>query len=113
AACRDDRPGHRMDWPAMGSPAGLLRRPAAPGVMEAYRRRRGRDALGLGGVKLAAVAGAWLGWVTITAVVELAGPGGARGLSLDRSAARPPAAGYGLPAIQRLPGPEHLARLAG
>jgi leader peptidase (prepilin peptidase)/N-methyltransferase len=26
----------------------------------------------LGDVKLAAVAGAWLGWVTITAVVELA-----------------------------------------
>src|SRR6185295_8965709 len=42
------------------------------GVMEGYRRWRGRDGLGLGDVKLAAVAGAWLGWVTITAVVELA-----------------------------------------
>jgi leader peptidase (prepilin peptidase) / N-methyltransferase len=42
------------------------------GVMEAYRRWRGRDGLGLGDVKLAAVAGAWLGWATIFAVVELA-----------------------------------------
>lgn len=42
------------------------------GIMEAYRRWRGRDGLGLGDVKLAAAAGAWLGWATIFAVVELA-----------------------------------------
>lgn len=41
-------------------------------LMEGYRRWRGRDGLGFGDVKLAAVAGAWLGWITITAVVELA-----------------------------------------
>jgi leader peptidase (prepilin peptidase)/N-methyltransferase len=41
-------------------------------LMAGYRRWRGRDGLGLGDVKLAAVAGAWLGLVTIFAVVELA-----------------------------------------
>jgi leader peptidase (prepilin peptidase)/N-methyltransferase len=41
-------------------------------LMAGYRRWRGRDGLGLGDIKLAAVAGAWLGWVTIFAVIELA-----------------------------------------
>jgi leader peptidase (prepilin peptidase)/N-methyltransferase len=41
-------------------------------LMEGYRRWRGRDGLGLGDVKLAAVAGAWLGFFTIVAVIELA-----------------------------------------
>jgi leader peptidase (prepilin peptidase) / N-methyltransferase len=37
-----------------------------------YRRLRGRHGLGLGDVKLAGVAGAWLDWPTIPAVVEMA-----------------------------------------
>jgi leader peptidase (prepilin peptidase) / N-methyltransferase len=37
-----------------------------------YRRWRGRDGLGLGDVKLAAVAGAWLSLVTVFAAIELA-----------------------------------------
>jgi leader peptidase (prepilin peptidase)/N-methyltransferase len=41
-------------------------------LMVGYRRWRGRDGLGLGDIKLAAVAGAWLGFVTIFAVIELA-----------------------------------------
>ena len=41
-------------------------------LMLGYRRWRRRDGLGLGDVKLAAVAGAWLGMVTIFAVIELA-----------------------------------------
>jgi leader peptidase (prepilin peptidase) / N-methyltransferase len=41
-------------------------------LMLGYRRWRGRDGLGLGDVKLAAVAGAWLGFVTIFAAIELA-----------------------------------------
>jgi leader peptidase (prepilin peptidase)/N-methyltransferase len=47
---------------------------AAPflALMIFYRRWRGRDGLGLGDIKLAAVAGAWLGWATIFAVIELA-----------------------------------------
>jgi leader peptidase (prepilin peptidase)/N-methyltransferase len=41
-------------------------------LMLGYRRWRGRDGLGLGDIKLAAVAGAWLGLVTVFAVIELA-----------------------------------------
>jgi leader peptidase (prepilin peptidase)/N-methyltransferase len=41
-------------------------------LMTGYRRWRGRDGLGLGDVKLAAVAGAWLGFAAIFAVIELA-----------------------------------------
>jgi leader peptidase (prepilin peptidase)/N-methyltransferase len=41
-------------------------------LMIAYRYWRGRDGLGLGDIKLAAVAGAWLGFATIFAVIELA-----------------------------------------
>jgi leader peptidase (prepilin peptidase)/N-methyltransferase len=37
-----------------------------------YRRWRGRDGLGLGDVKLAAVCGAWLDLATVAAVIELA-----------------------------------------
>jgi len=41
-------------------------------LMAGYRWWRGRDGLGLGDIKLAAVAGAWLSFVTVFAVVELA-----------------------------------------
>ena len=41
-------------------------------LMIAYRRWRGRDGLGLGDIKLAGVAGVWLNFVTIFAVIELA-----------------------------------------
>jgi leader peptidase (prepilin peptidase)/N-methyltransferase len=37
-----------------------------------YQRWRGRPGLGLGDVKLAAVAGAWLDWFTIVAIIEVA-----------------------------------------
>ena len=40
-----------------------------------YRRLRGRDGLGLGDVKLAGVAGAWLGWFTIPISIEIAALG--------------------------------------
>ncbi|MBR0833227.1 prepilin peptidase [Bradyrhizobium manausense] len=41
-------------------------------LMLAYRRWRGRDGLGLGDVKLAAVCGAWLDLATVAAVIEFA-----------------------------------------
>jgi leader peptidase (prepilin peptidase)/N-methyltransferase len=42
------------------------------GLRAAYRRLRQRDGLGLGDVKLAGVAGAWLDWPTIPIAIEIA-----------------------------------------
>ena len=42
------------------------------GVRSGYARIRGRQGLGLGDVKLAGVAGAWLDWSTLPIAVELA-----------------------------------------
>lgn len=65
--------------PDIGAEALLwpLTRSAATGLpllllMVLYRRWRGRDGLGLGDVKLAAVCGAWLDLATVVAVIELA-----------------------------------------
>lgn len=41
-------------------------------LREAYRRLRKREGLGLGDVKLAGVAGAWLDWPTMPVAVEIA-----------------------------------------
>jgi len=41
-----------------------------------YRRLRGREGLGLGDAKLAAVGGAWLGWLALPSVILLAAAGG-------------------------------------
>jgi leader peptidase (prepilin peptidase)/N-methyltransferase len=41
-------------------------------LREVYRRLRGRVGLGLGDVKLAGVAGAWLEWTTMPIAVEIA-----------------------------------------
>jgi len=42
------------------------------GLREGYRRLRGRDGIGLGDVKLAGCAGAWLSWLAIPVAVEIA-----------------------------------------
>jgi leader peptidase (prepilin peptidase)/N-methyltransferase len=41
-------------------------------IRTGYRRVRGRDGIGLGDVKLAAVAGVWLDWQAIALAVEIA-----------------------------------------
>jgi len=42
------------------------------GLRVAYRYWRGREGIGLGDVKLAGVAGAWLDWLTIPIAIEIA-----------------------------------------
>ena len=66
--------GPDAGWAACSGPPSRAAAVALPflALMIGYRRWRGRDGLGLGDVKLAAVAGAWLGLATIFAVIELA-----------------------------------------
>ena len=66
------------NWNAMPAPAleALIRCAAMAGVFLAfrlgYRRLRGREGMGLGDVKLAGVAGAWLDWASLPISVEIA-----------------------------------------
>jgi leader peptidase (prepilin peptidase)/N-methyltransferase len=66
--------GPDADWRAVIWAALRAAAVAAPFLLlkAGYRRWRGRDGLGLGDVKLAAVAGAWLSLVTVFAAIELA-----------------------------------------
>jgi leader peptidase (prepilin peptidase)/N-methyltransferase len=66
--------GPEAGWDGLAWAAGRALAVALPflALMMGYRWWRGRDGLGLGDIKLAGVAGAWLGFVTVFAVVELA-----------------------------------------
>jgi leader peptidase (prepilin peptidase)/N-methyltransferase len=66
--------GPEAGWGALLWTTGRMLAIALPflALMAGYRWWRGRDGLGLGDVKLAGVAGAWLNVVTVFAVVELA-----------------------------------------
>jgi leader peptidase (prepilin peptidase)/N-methyltransferase len=66
--------GPDADWQALAWTACRGAATALPflALMIGYRRWRGRDGLGLGDVKLAAVAGVWLNFVTIFVAIELA-----------------------------------------
>jgi leader peptidase (prepilin peptidase)/N-methyltransferase len=59
-------------------------------LMAGYRALRGRDGLGLGDVKLAAAAGAWLGYATLFAVIELAALAAIGAYLLDAALKRRP-----------------------
>src|SRR5262249_40458595 len=63
-----------------------------------YARLRGRHGLGLGDVKLAAVAGAWLGWIAMPVAIEIAAAS-----ALAVLAARHYALGRPLRATTKLP----------
>ena len=66
--------GPDADWTAVlqaALRAGAITAPLLA-LMIGYRRWRGRDGLGLGDIKLAGVAGVWLGLATIFAVIEVA-----------------------------------------
>ncbi len=62
-------PGHDLSGHII---AALLGMAVFYAISWAYRRTRGRDGLGLGDVKLAGAAGAWLGWQPLPDVVLLA-----------------------------------------
>lgn len=64
----------------------------------AYRRWRGREGMGLGDVKLAAVAGAWVDWPLLPFVIEFAALSG-----LALAFARALGAGHGLRRDTKLP----------
>lgn len=53
-----------------------------------YRRLRGREGLGLGDVKLAFVAGAWLDWTMIPVAIEIAALGALTAYGVWRLACR-------------------------
>jgi leader peptidase (prepilin peptidase)/N-methyltransferase len=82
--------------------ASILRAAAMAGFFYlfrlAYRRWRGREGMGLGDVKLAAVAGAWVDWALLPFVIEFAA---LSGLALAFLRAR--RAGQGLRADAKLP----------
>ncbi|SFK11387.1 prepilin peptidase [Methylocapsa palsarum] len=56
----------------MAAARGAILAAAFFALAEIYRRLRGRDGIGLGDVKLAAVAGVWLDWPFMPVAVEIA-----------------------------------------
>ena len=106
--------GPDADWRAMLWAAFRAAAIALPllALMIGYRRWRGRDGLGLGDIKLAAVAGAWLGFVTIFAVIECAALSALGAYLRQRLSAQAAAASDRAPPVRAAPRPGDLDRLA-
>jgi leader peptidase (prepilin peptidase) / N-methyltransferase len=86
-------------WLAMGQAIGLsIVRAAILGfaffaLRAIYSRLRGREGMGLGDVKLAAVAGAWLDWPLMPLAVEIAALAGLCAYAVGQFAGRRPFSG--------------------
>lgn len=65
-------PGEILSDLALAGLRGAVTALAFLALREAYFRLRGREGLGLGDVKLAAVAGVWLDWTTIPLAIDMA-----------------------------------------
>ena len=94
----------------------LLRATAAAlpllALMLLYEWWRGRPGLGLGDVKLAAVAGAWLDWFTIVGVIEVAALAALTAYGVLALCAAPAGRGNDAIAVRAVPGAGDLGRLA-
>ena len=69
--CEHSAPGHRCGCDCLFAREGALWF-LFLGLQTGYRWLRNREGLGSGDVKLAGVAGAWLGWSTIPIAIEVA-----------------------------------------
>ncbi|MFG1347095.1 A24 family peptidase [Xanthobacter autotrophicus DSM 431] len=65
-------PGEAVPAVALAGLRGVVTALAFLALRSAYFRLRGREGLGLGDVKLAAVAGVWLDWTTLPLAIDLA-----------------------------------------
>jgi leader peptidase (prepilin peptidase) / N-methyltransferase len=90
-----DAPGAAVATAAL---RGIVTALALFGLWAAYRRLRGREGIGLGDVKLAGVAGAWLDWPSIPLAFEIAALA-----ALAACLARWLVSGRGIRATTRLP----------
>ena len=87
-----------LTWAAEATLRALLVSGAFLAVRAAYLRLRRRHGLGLGDVKLAAVAGAWLDWTVVPIAVELAALAALAAFIIRRLVRQP-----GMPRNERLP----------
>ena len=94
----------------------LLRAAAAAlpllALMLLYEWWRGRPGLGLGDVKLAAVAGVWLDWFTVVAAIEVAALAALAAYARVAVCAAPADRGDDATTVRAVPGAGDLGRLA-